>query len=106
VKSEEDLKMLESRNISPTLKEAVETLERMSLDRNLRIVAEAREKAIRDELSALATAELRGKKEGRAEGEKIGIEKGRAEERKEMIERMREKGFSEEQIALVIGEAD
>ncbi len=71
VKSEEDLKMLESRNISPTLKEAVETLERMSLDRDLRIVAEAREKAIRDELSALATAELRG--------EKIGIEKGRVE---------------------------
>jgi predicted transposase/invertase (TIGR01784 family) len=56
---------------TPGLKKAMTTLEFLSQDKEMRALALAREKALRDEISKLSWA----RKEGRTEGE----EKGRAE---------------------------
>ncbi len=63
-----------------------------------RELARLREKALHDEASALKDATDKGI----AIGEERGIEKGKAEARNEMIEKMRAKGYSEEQIKDII----
>ncbi len=93
------------------IKEAVEELEEMSLDEELRRVAELKLKYIRDEESTISYYKKEGLAEGRAEGLEIGRTEGRAEgraegikqDRKEIISNMLKNGISKDQISSMTG---
>ena len=83
----------------------------LSADEKLRREAFYREKRLHDEANAIngsrregiKIGRAEGEKIGRAEGEKIGRAEGRAEGYKEIREKMRQKGYSEEQINDLLG---
>lgn len=77
------------------IKEAVQELEEMSLDEELRRVSELKLKYIRDEKSTISYYKKEGLAEGRAEGRAEGIE----QERKKIISNMLKNGMSKEQIS-------
>lgn len=88
------------------IKEAVEELEEMSLDEELRRVAELKLKYIRDEESTISYYKKEGLAEGRAEGLELGIQEGRKEGleySKKMITTMLKNGISKEQISTMTG---
>ncbi len=68
------------------IKEAMDELEKISKDKELRRVAELREKAIRDEKNGLRHAREEGIKEGIEQGIEQGIEKGVEKVAKKMLE--------------------
>ena len=80
----------------PQIRKALDLLRQMSADESIRLLAEEREKALKDEASALASA--------RREGEQIGLEKG---EKKKALEAARSllkmNLLTFEQIAEVTG---
>ena len=94
--SEEEFNMLEQTNV-PIMQKAVRVIYDMSDDTRVKEIARLREKTLHDEASALKNA----KEEGLLEGEAIGEKRGRAEERNSTIQRMRECGFTEEQIRKI-----
>jgi len=63
---EEELRMLATK--SPQLEKAVGVLKELSADERTRMLAEAREKARRDEVSRLNRARREGREEGKEEG--------------------------------------
>lgn len=67
------------------IKEAMDELEKISKDKELRRIAELREKAIRDEKNGLRHAREEGMKEGIKEGMKQGMEKKIEEVTKRML---------------------
>ncbi|MBU5341838.1 Rpn family recombination-promoting nuclease/putative transposase [Caldibacillus hisashii] len=73
--NEDDARWEEMANQDPIIENAVDMLRTVSMDREARMLAEAREKALKDINS------IRG--EGKEEGIKKGIEKGRKEGIKE-----------------------
>ncbi len=79
-----------SENTEPEIQETVVILHKMSADEEKREIARLREKAIRDERSAMNYA----RREGFEIGWKIGIEEGR----EEIISKLRSKGFTDEEI--------
>lgn len=87
--TEEELDMLNNTGI-PEIQKAVVILHKMSADEEMREIARLREKAIRDERSAMNYA----RREGVKEGEKKKME--------EVIAKMRSKGFTEEQIKDIL----
>ena len=93
--TEEELDMLENTGV-PEIQKAVVILHEMSADEEMREMVRLREKAIRDERSAMNFARREGKEEGRVEG--------RAEEREAIIAQIRKKGYTEEQIRDLLGE--
>ena len=72
----------------PEIKKAIVELRRMSASEKIRQEAEYREKMLHDEASALSGARM----------------EGRAEERQAIAIKMRNQGFSEEQIKALLGE--
>jgi predicted transposase/invertase (TIGR01784 family) len=62
---------------TPGLKKAMTTLEFLSQDKEMRALALAREKALRDEMSKLSWVRKKGRAEGRAEGRVEGEQKGK-----------------------------
>ena len=62
--------------------------------------------AVANEKEAILTAEIRGKIEGREEGEKIGIEKGEKigieKRNKQIATEMKKQGLSVEMISIVL----
>ena len=76
------------------MKEAKEKLEVMSEDERMQILAELKEKAIRDEKAT----ERYGMKVGMERGLERGIKKGKKENSKEIAKRMKEKGFDVKDI--------
>ena len=116
--SREELEALAKKN--PTLEYAYEILKIASMDKEKKMLYEAREKQILDEKSiayefgeghrialekAVAAARIVAIKEGREEGREEGIAQGRAEGvnmvKKAYILRMHKIGRSEEEIAIV-----
>lgn len=83
--TEEELAMLEQTNVKE-IKDAIFILREISADEKMRYIADMREKALHDEVSAINSAIAKGKAEGIAEGQKI------------IIEKLRRKGMSEEEI--------
>ena len=79
----------------PEVKDTIVILRELSADEKLRRQAEMREKRLHDEASNLNGA--------RREGIAQGITEGKAEQRKEKIAKMRELGFTDEQIKAVWG---
>ena len=63
-------------SINKDIRKAIEELEQVSGDEKLQVVAELREKAIRDEKAALAYALENGYKEGWEKGLEEGLEQG------------------------------
>ena len=55
---------------------AFDVLERLSADEEIRLLAEQRERALKDEASMLGAARRKGEKAGLQKGEKIGLQKG------------------------------
>ena len=74
-------------------------LRQLNADDKVREEAYYREKQLHDEASALGGA----KREGYVEGKADGREEGREEERKSIAERLRKKGYSEEDIIDLLG---
>ena len=72
----------------PEIKKAIVELRRMSASEKIRQEAEYREKMLHDEASALSGARM----------------EGRAEERQAIAVKMRNQGYSEEQIKAIFGE--
>ena len=92
------------------IKEAVEELEEMSLDEELRRVAELKLKYIRDEKSTISYYKREGLEEGKKEGLELGRQEGLKEglkegleQSKKMITNMLKNGMSKEQISSVAG---
>ena len=84
----------------PEVKDTIVMLRQLNADDKVREEAYYREKQLHDEASALGGA----KREGFAEGKAVGCEEGREKERRAIIERLRKKGFSDEEIMDMIGE--
>ena len=88
------------------MKEAKEKLKVMSEDERMQILAELREKAIRDEkaIKRFAIREgleegkkqgiKQGIKQGMKQGMKDGINKGKKQEKKDIAKKMKEKGVN------------
>ena len=76
------------------VKEAMEDLDEISKQKELRRIAELREKAIKDDKNAITHALEDGKKEGLKEGQILG----KKETQKEIARKMLEKNFSIEEI--------
>lgn len=87
--TEEELDMIDNAGV-PEIQKAVEFLHEMSADEKMREMARIREKTILDTNSALNYARR----------------EGRQEEREEILARMRENGFTEEQIRDIFGDMD
>ncbi|CEE00999.1 hypothetical protein BT1A1_1167 [Caldibacillus thermoamylovorans] len=81
--NEDDARWEEMANQDPIIENAVDMLRTVSMDREARMLAEAREKALKDINSIRGEAMREGKEEGIEEGIKKGIEKGRKEGIKE-----------------------
>ncbi len=83
----------------PEVKDAIVMLRNLSADEKVRREAYYREKQLHDEASALKGA--------KREGEEIGFARGKAEGKAEtkaaVAKSMRENGFTEEQIRLIVG---
>jgi predicted transposase/invertase (TIGR01784 family) len=96
---------------TPGLKKAMTTLEFLSQDKEMRALALAREKALRDEISKLSWARKEGRtegeKKGRAEGEKKGRAEGRAEGKEigklEVAKNLLSKGMSVSEVSEITG---
>jgi len=67
------------------VKKAEKELEYLSGDEETRRLAELREKAIRDELAAIAQAKEEGRSEGLSEGRNQGINQGKIIVAKKML---------------------
>lgn len=80
---------------TPGLKKAMSTLEYLSQDEEVRAIAKAQMKAIRDRASEIAHGKEEGRQEGRQEGIEVGreqgIKEGKKEGRKEGIEEVAKK---------------
>ena len=100
---EEELMALEMSTKIPEVKDVIVKVRELSADEKLRRLAFYREKRLHDEANAINGSRREGIKIGRAEGEKIGRAEGRAEGYKEIREKMRQKGYSEEQINDLLG---
>jgi len=107
--SEDDLEMLAQTQI-PEIIDGVNVVRRFSADDKMRYIAMTREKALRDEISAMHNARESGRKEGREEGRKEGREEGRKEGRKEgrneileaLAAKYRKMGMSDEETARLL----
>ena len=80
------------------IKQAKEKLNTLSADEELRILAELREKAIRDEKSLKEGYYEEGLKEGIKEGHVKGMEEGLVQKNKENAKKMKERGYTIEEI--------
>jgi predicted transposase/invertase (TIGR01784 family) len=86
------------------VQKAIGKLRAMSADEEERYWAEAREKALRDEVTLLAVAREEGLEEGRKEGHKEGREEGREQATRETARNLIQLGaLSDAQIAQATG---
>ncbi len=91
--TEEELMDIMENTSIPEVKKTVVILKELSADEKVRQEAYYREKRLHDEATALGHARREGRAEGRAEGI--------AEEKKAVAQRLRDMGFTEEQIRKI-----
>ena len=82
------------------MKEIIVEKRELSADEKVRQEAYYREKRLHDEATALGNARC----EGMAEGEAKGRAEGAAQTRKTIEDKLRQKGFSEEEIKELLGD--
>ena len=85
--TEEELAMLEQTNVKE-IKDAIFILREISADEKMRYIADMREKALHDEVSAINAGEARGE----------------AKERNRIAEKMRKSGMTDEQIEAIFNQ--
>ena len=89
------------------IKEAMKELEEVSKIKQLRIIAELKDKAIRDEKNGLRHATEDGinigLERGRKEGIKEGIKEGKKNKQIEIAKKLLKEGMSTEKISLIVG---
>ena len=95
--TEEELSMLENTNVKE-INNAIFILRKLNADENMRYLAEMREKALHDEVSAINSAEKDGIEKGRKEGKA----EGRIAREAEIIASMRRSGMTDEQIKKIL----
>lgn len=96
----------------PETKKSIVEIRYLSEEEKIRLQAEYREKALHDEASAMCEARMKGFAEGFAEGFAKGFAEGfakgfaegKAEVRRAVDSKMRNLGYSEEQIKAVLDE--
>jgi predicted transposase/invertase (TIGR01784 family) len=88
---------------TPGLKKAMTTLEFLSQDKEMRALALAREKALRDEISKLSWARKEGRTEGEKKGRAEGERRGRAEEKIQIAKSLLSKGMSVSEVSEITG---
>ena len=86
--NEDDARWEEMANQDPIIENAVDMLRTVSMDREARMLAEAREKALKDINSIRGEAMREGKEEGRREGKEEGIEEGIKKGKREIAKKM------------------
>ena len=96
--TEEELAKIEAMEV-PVMEQAIQAYHQITADSEFRELERLREMARHNEAAALRHA----RDEGIAEGEVKGEAKGRTEERLEIARKMKEMGFSNEQIQTVTG---
>ena len=79
----------------PPVQQALEMLKNLSADDETQRKAFVRERALRDEISQLASARMEGKHEGLQEGESKGLQKA--------ITKMVQSGMTEAQARAILG---
>lgn len=100
VSSEEELSMLEQTTTNPNImNKAIAVVRQMSADEKMLREIQHRKETIINERSALNFAENKGRQEGLQQGLQQGIQ----QERNLIIERLKNKGFSDEQIKELLG---
>ena len=105
VTTEEGLKMLEQNTVNPkVIHKAVAVVRQMSADEKLLYAIQKREETLMNERSALNSAKRQGIEQGIKQGIKQGIEQGFKKRDAELIEKMRKKGYTEEQIKELLSE--
>lgn len=102
--TEEDLMALQETTQIPETKKSIVEIRYLSEEEKIRLQAEYREKALHDEASAMCEARMKGFAEGFAEGFAKGFAEGKAEVRRAVESKMRNLGYSEEQIKAVLDE--
>lgn len=83
---------------SKEIKEAVETYEKVTQNKDLSRLAELREKAIRDEISLRKYERREGMRVGLEKGLREGENKGKKERELEIVKRLKNMGLTIEQI--------
>ena len=83
------------------IKKAMDELEEISQDYELRRLAELKEKAIKDESNMIAHAKREGKSEGIKEGKREGIKEGIKQEKIEIAKKLLSLNISIEQIMKI-----
>jgi predicted transposase/invertase (TIGR01784 family) len=97
-------KTMRTQYSNPNIIKAFDILEKLSADEKTRMLAEQRERALKDEASMLGSARRQGEKTGLEKGEKIGLEKGARNNAIETAARLLKMGvLSAEQIADATG---
>ena len=93
---------------SPIMQKAVAVLRQMSSDEKELYEIEQREKAVRDEISARAYERQQGIqqgiKQGLQQGVQKGIQQGIQQERNALITRLKQKGYTDSQIAEILAD--
>ena len=85
------------------IKEAMEELEEVSKIKQLRRIAELKDKAIRDEKNGLRHATEDGINIGLERGRKEGIKEGEKNKQIEIAKKLLKEGMSTEKISLIVG---
>ncbi|MDR3230270.1 MAG: Rpn family recombination-promoting nuclease/putative transposase [Synergistaceae bacterium] len=102
---EEEIEMLATK--TPEMKMAVGRLKKLSLDERTRMLCEAREMAIMDEMArneaALAKGLTKGREEGREEGRTKGREEGEHNKAREVALKMLARGLEPGEVAEISG---
>jgi predicted transposase/invertase (TIGR01784 family) len=83
-RKKEEFEMLAQTN--PAIAEAWSVIKRLSADESARMIAESREKALRDSVSRQAEAHRKGLREGRLEGKAEGKLEGRLEVARNLLQ--------------------
>ncbi len=112
--TEGDLMAIQQTTQIPEVKDTIVMLRKLSADEQVRMEAHYREKRLHDEATALGSArregeakgEAKGMAKGIAKGKIMGIAEGKMEERNSLTMRMRQKGYTEEQIKDLLGDDD
>ena len=94
--TEGDLMAIQQTTQIPEVKDTIIMLRQLSADEQVRMEAHYREKRLHDEATALGSA--------RREGEAIGIAKGKTAAYSDVAEKMRQSGYTEEQIKGLLGD--
>ena len=102
--TEEDLMAHGETTQIPETKKSIVEIRYLSEEEKIRLQTEYREKALHDEANAMSEARMKGFAEGFAKGFAKGFAEGKAELRRTVESKMRNMGYSEEQIKAVLGE--